>query len=58
MKEEGAIWVVCVFSRRRRHTRGRVFFFKQKAAYEIAVRLVGLEMFISDRFPPPEVGGG
>ena len=30
----------------------RIFFFKQKTAYEIGVRLVGSEMCIRDRFEP------
>ena len=33
-------------------TRGRLFFFKQKAAYELGVRLVGSEMCISERQEP------
>ncbi|CZS11568.1 hypothetical protein CDFC105_93854 [Clostridioides difficile] len=43
------------FSRRRRQT---IFFFKQKAAYEVSACLVGSEMCIRDRRRPgdPEQG--
>ena len=34
------------------------FFFKQKTAYEIGVRLVGSEMCIRDRYTPFDSKGG